>query len=73
MERHERINLYLDRDNGGMKTTKQALEIDNKKYQDHSDLYNGYTDVNEWHCKIGGPPGLRHSLPKPKTTPRLKC
>jgi hypothetical protein len=63
MERYERVNLYLDRDNSGMKTTKQALEIDNKKYQDHSDLYNGYTDVNEWHCKIAGPPGLRHSRP----------
>jgi len=62
MERHEQINLYLDRDNSGMKTTRQAFEIDNKKYQDHSDLYKGYTDVNEWHCKIGAPPGLRRSL-----------
>ena len=63
MERHDRVNLYLDKDNSGVKITRQALQIDNKKYQDRSGLYNGYTDLNEWHCKIGGPPGPRHSLP----------
>jgi hypothetical protein len=55
MERHDQIQLYLDRDSSGMKTTALALDINSKKYVDHSSLYKGYKDINEWHCKIGNP------------------
>lgn len=52
MEQHQHIKLFLDRDNGGQRCTKQALEW-SKKYNDESHLYKGYNDLNEWQQQIG--------------------
>ncbi len=60
MERHRQINLYLDRDRSGIQTTRYALQYSNK-YQDHSDLYKGYKDLNGWICRIGSAPVQRLS------------
>lgn len=47
MEQHASIYLYLDRDNAGQKCTAQLVK-ENLKYKDHSLLYEGYADLNEW-------------------------
>lgn len=47
MEKHETINLYLDRDTAGMKCTEKALEC-NSQYKDNSILYQGQKDLNQW-------------------------
>jgi CHC2 zinc finger/Toprim-like len=47
MERHNQINLYLDRDKAGMNCTEEALKI-SPKYQDQSMLYSKHNDINEW-------------------------
>jgi len=46
IEKHETINLYLDRDDAGIKCTQKALEWD-QKYIDRSDLYKDFKDLNE--------------------------
>ena len=48
MEKHEAINLYLDRDNAGIQVTRHALTITPNQYEDCSHLYAGYKDLNEW-------------------------
>lgn len=48
MEKHERVNLYLDRDEAGMKITKEALEINPEKFIDQSSLYKNQKDLNDW-------------------------
>lgn len=48
MEKHERVNLYLDRDTGGIKCTSEALQSDSIKYIDQSFLYKQKKDLNEW-------------------------
>lgn len=48
MEKHERVDLYLDRDMGGIKFTNEALQRDSKKYTDQSVLYQEKKDLNEW-------------------------
>lgn len=48
MEKHDAINLYLDRDNAGIVFTQQALAITPLLYKDCSHLYTGYKDLNEW-------------------------
>jgi len=47
MEKHGQINLYLDRDNAGMKCTAAALKL-STKYQDQSALYSNHKDLNDW-------------------------
>ncbi|WP_018612537.1 toprim domain-containing protein [Segetibacter koreensis] len=47
MEQHDKINLYLDRDEAGMKNTQTALKWD-KKYIDKSHLYKSCKDLNEY-------------------------
>lgn len=47
MEKHGQINLYLDRDNAGMKYTAAALKL-NTKYHDQSALYSNHKDLNDW-------------------------
>ena len=47
MEKHRKINLYLDRDEAGIKNTQAALKWD-KKYIDRSHLYKNYKDLNEY-------------------------
>ena len=48
MEKHERVDLYLDRDSGGIKITREALQRDSAKYTDQSFLYEQKKDLNEW-------------------------
>jgi Toprim-like len=48
MEKHEQINLYLDRDKAGLKCTAQAIEWNKEQYKDQSHLYVGHQDLNEW-------------------------
>jgi DNA primase len=48
MERHERVNLYLDRDTAGIKFTREALQRQPDKYTDQSFLYDQKKDLNEW-------------------------
>jgi hypothetical protein len=52
MEKHNRINLYLDRDKSGQNCTRQALSLSGK-YEDKSCLYSGYKDLNDWMMNIG--------------------
>ena len=47
MEKHEAINLYLDKDEIGIKSTLKALEWD-KKYVDQSGRYKSHKDLNEY-------------------------
>lgn len=48
MERHERVNLYLDRDTAGLICTHEALQRESTKYSDQSFLYQQKKDLNEW-------------------------
>lgn len=50
MEKHEHVNLYLDRDEAGKKCTAITLQRSNKS-QDKSILYNRFKDLNEWWVK----------------------
>lgn len=47
LDRHNQIDLYLDRDETGRQCTQSALAI-SKKYKDGSGFYDGYKDINEW-------------------------
>lgn len=48
MDKHEKVNLYLDRDAVGMKYTQEALRRQPEKYVDQSFLYEQKKDLNEW-------------------------
>lgn len=48
MEKHGRVDLYLDRDSGGVKCTHEALQRDSTIYTDQSFLYQQKKDLNEW-------------------------
>ena len=52
MEKHERVSLYLDQDEAGKKciTLAQRRSL---KFQDESQLYKGYKDLNDWMMNIG--------------------
>ena len=52
MEKHETVRLYLDHDKAGRKCTEMALKR-SAKFDDRSNLYKGYKDVNEWVMNIG--------------------
>lgn len=52
MEKHDVINLYLDRDKSGQNCTRYALSL-NEKYTDKSDLYKHHKDLNDWTMNIG--------------------
>jgi hypothetical protein len=47
MERHRSINLYLDRDQPGIRQTEKALKW-NKKFTDCSEVYKGFKDLNDF-------------------------
>ncbi len=47
MEKHSLIQLYLDRDNSGIKTTKEALLVSDQ-YRDESYRYQNHKDINEY-------------------------
>ncbi|WP_207955589.1 toprim domain-containing protein [Segetibacter sp. 3557_3] len=55
LEQHKTINLYLDRDTSGQNYSGYALSL-TPKYQDCSNLYQGYKDLNEWMMHIGKGP-----------------
>ncbi|PWT74947.1 MAG: DNA primase [Bacteroidetes bacterium] len=48
MDKHQRVNLYLDRDKQGMKCTRQALQWDERKYKDFSKSFREGQDLNDW-------------------------
>jgi hypothetical protein len=48
LEKYQHVNLYLDRDESGLKVTSQALAWSDK-YQDKSQLYAKFKDLNEYH------------------------
>ncbi|MEP7376795.1 MAG: toprim domain-containing protein [Chitinophagaceae bacterium] len=52
MEEHKHIKLFLDRDATGQNCIRRALAW-SKKYNDESELYTGYKDLNEWAQQIG--------------------
>ncbi len=60
MEKHDKIHLYLDRDEAGRKYTKLALER-SQKVIDESSLYKGYKDLNDWVMNIGKMEKLKQS------------
>jgi hypothetical protein len=48
MEDHQRVHLFLDRDNAGKLHTQQALEWNKEKYIDRSAFYENHKDLNQW-------------------------
>lgn len=65
MERHERVNLYLDRDAAGVKCTREALQRQPNKYTDQSFLYGQKKDLNEWFNQskqVNRSPNFRRSI-----------
>jgi hypothetical protein len=50
MEQHERIYILLDNDDAGKNCTKHALAL-SYQYNDLSDQYQQYKDINEWLMK----------------------
>ncbi len=47
MEENQKVDLYLDRDEAGIKNTQTALKW-NTKYIDRSDLYKNHKDLNDY-------------------------
>jgi len=48
LEKYQHVNLYLDRDESGLKAASQALAWSDR-YQDKSQLYAKFKDLNEYH------------------------
>lgn len=48
MEKHQQVNLYLDRNKRGMECTTQALDWDKTRYVDRSKLFRDGQDLNDW-------------------------
>ncbi len=48
MEKHQKVNLYLDRDPSGIKLTAEAQHRNPSRYIDQSFLYQNRKDLNEW-------------------------
>lgn len=53
MERHSRVNLYLDRNTAGQNCSRYALCLDKEKYQDKSAFYAQHEDLNDFLVHIG--------------------
>ncbi len=47
LDEHQKVYLYLDRDEAGIKNTQTALRWDTK-YIDRSDLYKNHKDLNDY-------------------------
>jgi len=58
MEKHQAIQLYLDRDATGQNLTQRALSM-STKYIDKSSLYKNHKDLNDWLIHIGKQPKKR--------------
>ena len=52
MKKHERVSPYLDQDEAGRKCTVMAQKI-SLIFQDESELYVGYKDLNGWMMNMG--------------------
>tara|TARA_R110002033_G_scaffold79931_1_gene130885 strand:+ start:7143 stop:8102 length:960 start_codon:yes stop_codon:yes gene_type:complete len=50
LDEYEQIELYLDTDENGKRTTESLLGY-TSKCRDKSGIYSGYKDVNEWHME----------------------
>ena len=61
MEEKTKVYLYLDRDEAGIKHTKQALKW-TTKYIDRSHLYKNYKDLNEYLVDQSVEHGAEHKL-----------
>ena len=48
MDKHQIVNLYLDRNKQGMECTRQALRWDERKYKDFSKTFRHGQDLNDW-------------------------
>ena len=48
MEKHEQVNLYLDRDKAGINCIQEALKWNQYLYKDQSHLYSNHKDLNDW-------------------------
>ncbi len=48
MDKHQVVNLYLDRNKQGIECTRQALKWDEKKYKDLSKSFRYGQDLNDW-------------------------
>lgn len=59
MEKHEQVNLYLDRDKAGMNCTQQAFKWSQHTYRDQSHLYRHHKDLNDWLVHMQ--PGIKYS------------
>jgi DNA primase len=46
MKKYDTINLFLDRDSSGIKTTRKAI-LSDSIYKDQSILYKGFKDLND--------------------------
>lgn len=66
MDRHQKVNLYLDRDHQGRTYTRQALSWDRTKYKNQSTSFRGAKDLNDWlvQSKIPGSPNLLTTSPR---------
>ncbi len=61
MEKHLRIQLYLDHDIAGRKCTSLA-EKRSIKFKDESKFYKNKKDLNDWLMDFGKRPKKKHSL-----------
>jgi hypothetical protein len=68
MQEHEKVYLLLDNDNAGKNCASQALKI-SSKFEDLSNHYQQYKDINEWLMQEGNielkqiqPKSFRHRL-----------
>lgn len=57
MMNYQHVDLYFDRDDTGIRLTREALQIDAQKFHDRSNLYSHYKDLNE--MLVHTTPGLR--------------
>ncbi|MFH6986106.1 toprim domain-containing protein [Flavobacterium collinsii] len=65
MEKHEKVNLYLDRDATGKQYTQEALQRLPTKYVDQSFLYEEKKDLNDWFNQnkhVNRSPNFRRSI-----------
>ena len=47
LEQHQRVHLWLDRDVTGLAYRDYALSL-GSRFQDESDLYEKFKDLNDW-------------------------
>jgi len=53
MQSHNVVHLYLDNDKTGEKFTRHAITLDKGKFKDERQLYQKYSDLNEWLMNFG--------------------